>query len=68
MQQILVIAKQTFREAVRNKILLIFVILSLIAICCSFFMPVVGGGGERIKIVESMCLRSITFLEYWQQF
>lgn len=61
MQQILVIAKQTFREAVRNKILLIFVILSLIAICCSFFMPVVGGSGERIKIVESMCLRSITF-------
>jgi ABC-type transport system involved in multi-copper enzyme maturation permease subunit len=61
MQQILVIAKQTFREAVRNKILLIFVILSLIAICCSIFMPVVGDGSERIKIVESMCLRSITF-------
>ena len=61
MQQILVIAKQTFREAIRNKILLIFVILSLIAICCSVFMPVVGDGRERIKIVESMCLRSITF-------
>lgn len=61
MQQILVIAKQTFREAIRNKILLIFVILSLITICCSVFMPVVGDGSERIKIVESMCLRSITF-------
>ncbi len=61
MQQILVIAKQTLRESFRNKIFLIFVILSLIAICCSVFMPVVGDGSERIKIVESMCLRSITF-------
>ncbi len=61
MQQILVIAKQTFREAVRNKILSVFIILSLITICCSVFMPVVGDGREKIKIVESMCFRSITF-------
>ncbi|MCP4976749.1 MAG: ABC transporter permease, partial [Maribacter sp.] len=61
MLQILVIAKQTFREAVRNKILFIFIILSLITICCSVFMPVVGDGKEKIKIVESMCFRSITF-------
>jgi len=61
MQQILVIAKQTFKEAVRNKILFIFIILSLITICCSVFMPVVGDGREKLKIVESMCFRSITF-------
>ncbi|ODS32823.1 MAG: hypothetical protein SCARUB_02029 [Candidatus Scalindua rubra] len=61
MQQILVIAKQTFKEAVRNKLLFVFIILSLTAICCSIFMPVVGDGKEKIKIVESMCLRSITF-------
>ncbi len=61
MRQILVIAKQTFREAVRNKILSVFIILSLITICCSVFMPVVGDGREKIKIVESMCFRSITF-------
>lgn len=61
MQQILVIAKQTFREAIRNKILFIFIFLSLVAIGCTFFMPVVGGGGEKLKVVESMCLRSITF-------
>ncbi len=61
MQQILVIAKQTFKEAARNKILFIFIILGLIAICCSVFMPVVGDGREKIKIVESMCFRSITF-------
>ncbi len=61
MQQILVIAKQTFKEAVRNKLLFIFIILSLIAISCSIFMPVVGDGKEKIKIVESMCFRSITF-------
>ena len=61
MQQILVIAKQTFKEAVRNKILFIFIILGLITICGSVFMPVVGDGREKIKIVESMCFRSITF-------
>ncbi|MHC4454255.1 MAG: ABC transporter permease [Planctomycetota bacterium] len=61
MRQILVIAKQTFKETVRNKILFIFIILSLITICCSVFMPVVGDGREKIKIVESMCFRSITF-------
>jgi len=61
MQQILVIAKQTFKEAVRNKIVFIFITLSLITICCSVFMPVVGDGREKIKIVESMCFRSITF-------
>jgi hypothetical protein len=61
MQQILVIAKQTFKEAVRNKILFVFIILGVIAICCSVFMPVVGDGSEKVKIVESMCFRSITF-------
>ncbi len=61
MQQILVIAKQTFKEAVRNKILFILVILGVITICCSVFMPVVGDGREKIKIVESMCFRFITF-------
>ncbi len=61
MQQILVIAKQTFKEAVRNKILFVFVVLGLITICCSVFMPVVGDGSEKIKIVQSMCFRSITF-------
>ena len=61
MQQILVIAKQTFKEAVRNKILFIFITLGVITICCSVFMPVVGDGSEKIKIVESMCFRSITF-------
>ncbi len=61
MQQILVIAKQTFKEAVRNKILFVFIILGVITICCSVFMPVVGDGSEKIKIVESMCFRSITF-------
>ena len=61
MQQILVIAKQTFKEAVRNKILFILIILGVITICSSAFMPVVGGGREKIKIVESMCFRSITF-------
>ncbi len=61
MRQIFVIAKQTFKEAVRNKILFVFIILSLITICCSVFMPVVGDGREKVKIVESMCFRSITF-------
>ena len=61
MQQILVIAKQTFKEAVRNKILFVFIILGVITICCSVFMPVVGDGSEKVKIVESMCFRSITF-------
>ena len=61
MQQILIIAKQTFKEAVRNKILFVFIILGLITICCSVFMPVVGDGSEKIRIVESMCFRSITF-------
>ncbi|MBC8549794.1 MAG: ABC transporter permease [Candidatus Brocadiales bacterium] len=61
MQQILVIAKQTFKEAVRNKILFILITLGVITICCSVFMPVVGDGREKIKIVESMCFRSITF-------
>ena len=61
MQQILVIARQTFKEAVRNKILVVFIILGLITICCSIFMPVVGDGREKIKIVEAMCFRSITF-------
>jgi ABC-type transport system involved in multi-copper enzyme maturation permease subunit len=61
MQQILVIAKQTFKDAVRNKILFILIALGVITICCSVFMPVVGDGREKIKIVESMCFRSITF-------
>lgn len=61
MQQITVIARQTFKEAVRNKILFVFIILGLTTICCSVFMPVVGDGSEKIKIVESMCFRSITF-------
>lgn len=61
MQQISVIARQTFKEAVRNKILFVFIILGLTTICCSVFMPVVGDGSEKIKIVESMCFRSITF-------
>jgi len=61
MQQILVIAKQTFKEAVRNKILFILITLGVIKICCSVFMPVVGEGREKLKIVESMCFRSITF-------
>ncbi|MHC4139007.1 MAG: ABC transporter permease [Planctomycetota bacterium] len=61
MHQILVIANQTFKEAVRNKILFVFVTLGVITICCSVFMPVVGDGSEKIKIVESMCFRSITF-------
>lgn len=61
MQQILVIAKQTFKEAVRNKILFILITLGVVTICCSVFMPVVGDGREKIKIVESMCFRSITF-------
>jgi ABC-type transport system involved in multi-copper enzyme maturation permease subunit len=61
MQQISVIARQTFREAVRNKILFVFIILGLTTICCSVFMPVVGDSSEKIKIVESMCFRSITF-------
>ncbi len=59
MQQTLVIAKQTFKEAIRNKILYIFIGLGLITICCSAFMPAVSG--EKIKVVESVCLRSITF-------
>ncbi len=61
MQQILAIAKQTFREAARNKILFILIFLSLIPIFCSNFVPVVGGISDKIKIVESVCLRSITF-------
>ena len=61
MQQILVVANQTFKEAVRNKILFVFITLGVITICCSVFMPVVGDGSEKIKIVESMCFRSITF-------
>ena len=61
MQQILVIAKQTFREAVRNRILFILIILGVITICSTVFMPVVGDGTEKIKIVESMCFRCITF-------
>jgi len=61
MQQILIIAKQTFKEAVRNKILFILITLGVVTICCSVFMPVVGNGREKIKIVESMCFRSITF-------
>ena len=61
MQQILVIAKQTFKEAVRNKILFVLITLGVVTICCSVFMPVVGDGREKIKIVESMCFRSITF-------
>ena len=61
MQQILVIAKQTFKEAVRNKILFTLIILGVITICCTVFMPVVGDGREKIKIVESMCFCSITF-------
>ena len=61
MQQILIIAKQTFKEAVRNKILFILITLGVVTICCSVFMPVVGDGREKIKIVESMCFRSITF-------
>lgn len=61
MQQILVIAKQTFKEAVRNKVLFILILFGLISICCSLFLPVVGGAGEKTKIVESVCLRSITF-------
>ena len=61
MQQILVIAKQTFKEAVRNKVLFILIALGVVTICCSVFMPVVGDGREKIKIVESMCFRSITF-------
>lgn len=59
MQQTLVIAKQTFKEAVRNKILYIFIAFGLITIFCSAFMPAVSG--EKMKIVESVCLRSITF-------
>ncbi len=59
MQQTLVIAKQTFKEAVRSKILYIFIAFGLITICCSAFMPVVSG--DKMKIVESVCLRSITF-------
>jgi len=61
MQQILVIAKQTFKEAVRNKVLFILVALGVVTICGSVFMPVVGDGREKLKIVESMCFRSITF-------
>ncbi len=61
MQQILVIAKQTFKETVRNKILFILITLGVITVCSSVFMPVVGDGREKIKIVESMCFRSITF-------
>jgi len=59
MKQTLVIAKQTFKEAVRNKILYIFIAFGLITICCSPFMPVVSG--DKMKIIESVCLRSITF-------
>ncbi len=61
MQQILVIANQTFKETVRTKILSVFVALGVITICCSVFVPVVGDGSEKIKIVESMCFRSIAF-------
>lgn len=61
MRQILIIAKQTFRESVRNKILFIFIFLSLIAVCSSIFMPAVGDGREKIQVIESACLSSITF-------
>ncbi len=61
MQQITAIARQTFREAIRNRILFVFIILSVITICCSAFMPVAGDGRDKIKIVESLCFRSITF-------
>ncbi|KAA3608542.1 MAG: hypothetical protein D8M57_09330 [Candidatus Scalindua sp. AMX11] len=37
----------------------IFIAFGLVTIFCSAFMPAVSG--EKIKIVESVCLRSITF-------
>jgi len=56
----LVIAANTYREAIRRKTLIAFLLFALLTIASSIFLTVFSPG-EEVKIVKDVCLTGISF-------
>ncbi|MGR3319916.1 MAG: ABC transporter permease [Candidatus Anammoxibacter sp.] len=61
MNQISAIAWLTLKENIRSKVFLILLFTGTAVTTVSILFPVIGGVEEKVMLVESMCLKSITF-------
>lgn len=59
--QVSAISWLTLKENLRGKVFLILIFTGLTFISISLLFPVVGSEGDNVKLIESMCLRIITF-------
>lgn len=59
--QITAIAWLTLKENLRSKVFLILLLTGALVTAISLLFPVIGGAEDRIMLVESICLKSITF-------
>lgn len=60
-RQIFAIAGLTLKENLRSKVFLVLFMAGIIIITVSITLPVIGGVEDKIKLVESVCLKTITF-------
>ncbi|MGR3178825.1 MAG: ABC transporter permease [Candidatus Anammoxibacter sp.] len=51
----------TLKENIRSKVFLILLLTGTAVTTVSILFPVIGGVEEKVMLVESMCLKSITF-------
>ena len=59
--QITAIAWLTLKENLRSRVFLILLGTGVAVTSISIFFPVIGGIKEKLLLVESICLKSITF-------
>ncbi len=59
--QVTAVAWLTLKDNLRSKVFIILLLTGLAVNSLSVFFPVVGGVDDKVKLVESMCLRSISF-------
>ena len=59
--QVLAVAWLTLKENLRSKVFFTLLLTGIAVTCISILFPVVGGIEEKVKLVESLCLKSITF-------
>lgn len=60
MSSALVIAATTYREGVRKKTLIAFLLFGMLTLACSVFLTVFSPG-EEVKIIKDVCLTGISF-------
>jgi ABC-type transport system involved in multi-copper enzyme maturation permease subunit len=62
MHKIIAIAQNTFKEAIRQKILYALIFFTILLFCASYFLAQLSIGDAASKIVKDMSLASIYFM------